>query len=82
MIKPITQILFLLAAVVVMTNATLAYGSYCDGYKDGHKWYYKTEGHGYPGYPGCPGNPGGSGPSYERGFKDGIMKGAKESQRN
>jgi hypothetical protein len=81
MIKPITQILFLVAAVVVMTNATMAADSYCDGHRDGHKSYYNTEGGGYPGYPGCPGNPGGFGTPYERGFKDGMMQGVKENQR-
>ena len=71
-----------MSTILFVTNPTLASGSYCDGHRDGHKAYYKTEGGGYPGYGGCPGDPGSSGGNatpYERGFKDGMIKGSREN---
>lgn len=60
-----------------------AYGGYCDGHRDGHRAYYDSEGRGYPGYRGCPGDPGsrgGNATPYERGFRDGMLEAARESQ--
>jgi hypothetical protein len=70
--------LMLAPLAFLVPGAVVAYGGYCDGYRDGHKSYYRADGGGYPGYPGCPGDPGGNGSAYERGFRDGMMKASRE----
>jgi hypothetical protein len=67
--------LMLAPLAFLVPGAVVAYGGYCDGYRDGHKSYYRAEGGGYP---GCPGDPGGNGSAYERGFRDGMMKASRE----
>jgi hypothetical protein len=66
--------LMLAPLAFLVPGAVVAYGSYCDGYRDGHRAYYRAEGPYYPGFPGCPGGVG----NYERGYRDGMMKASRE----
>ncbi len=76
---------FLLLIMNLYSEKVFSTDQYCQGYRDGHKEYLQTYGKGYPGFTECPGDPGSSEKNitpYERGFNDGLLKGAGISNKN